>query len=547
MSASTPQYTTMIQQRSQMRPFPVVGSVNGNVFKHAQGNVSLLHATSPPSEASPPPGIMSPLSPSALFALQQPSPQNLLSPTSQIYVDTSSPSSISAHGSSGLGGSITSPHFEIKSEPQPYSPPSGIPAASPASSLYRQQSSPASVGGPLTPTGALQQYAQLQQDNDRKKKGPTPRPQEEVCLVCGDRASGYHYNALACEGCKGFFRRSITKDSKYTCKYDPRDNCFMDMYMRRKCQACRLRKCYNVGMRAECVVPESQCQKKREAKKAQRAPHRSGDSASPASNLSVDRLGDGGKEPRSLVPPPPQKSLEPVEEELINRIVYYQDLFENPKPEDLDRVYSVPFSSPGDPPEDESDRLFQHMTEMTILTVQLIVEFSKNLPGFPTLCREDQISLLKGCSSEVMMLRGARRYDPQRDCIIYANNFPFSRQSYVKAGLGNDGLFRFCRNLCKMKVDNAEYALITAIVIFSERSNLREPKRVEKIQEIYVDALQSYVLSKRKKDSFVALGKLLSVLTELRSLGNNNAKTCFELRMVNRKLPPFLAEIWDIK
>lgn len=37
----------------------------------------------------------------------------------------------------------------------------------------------------------------------RQKKGPTPRQQEELCLVCGDRASGYHYNALTCEGCKG--------------------------------------------------------------------------------------------------------------------------------------------------------------------------------------------------------------------------------------------------------------------------------------------------------------------------------------------------------
>lgn len=35
------------------------------------------------------------------------------------------------------------------------------------------------------------------------KKGPVPRQQEELCLVCGDRASGYHYNALTCEGCKG--------------------------------------------------------------------------------------------------------------------------------------------------------------------------------------------------------------------------------------------------------------------------------------------------------------------------------------------------------
>ena len=67
------------------------------------------------------------------------------------------------------------------------------------------------------------------------------------------------------------------------------------------------------------------------------------------------------------------------------------------------------------------------------------------------------------------MLRGARRYDPQRDSIIYATNYPFSKDNYVKAGLANEALFRFCRNMCKMKVDNAEYALITAIVIFSDR------------------------------------------------------------------------------
>jgi len=42
------------------------------------------------------------------------------------------------------------------------------------------------------------------------------------------------------------------------------------MYMRRKCQECRLKKCLSVGMRPECVVPEYQCAIKRESKRAQK-------------------------------------------------------------------------------------------------------------------------------------------------------------------------------------------------------------------------------------------------------------------------------------
>lgn len=32
---------------------------------------------------------------------------------------------------------------------------------------------------------------------------------EELCVVCGDKASGYHYNALTCEGCKGEEQRLL--------------------------------------------------------------------------------------------------------------------------------------------------------------------------------------------------------------------------------------------------------------------------------------------------------------------------------------------------
>lgn len=75
----------------------------------------------------------------------------------------------------------------------------------------------------------------------------------EVCSVCGDKASGFHYNVLSCEGCKGFFRRSVIKSAQYSCKNSGR--CEMDMYMRRKCQQCRLRKCREAGMLEHCEWP----------------------------------------------------------------------------------------------------------------------------------------------------------------------------------------------------------------------------------------------------------------------------------------------------
>ncbi|OWK05465.1 hypothetical protein Celaphus_00002148, partial [Cervus elaphus hippelaphus] len=61
--------------------------------------------------------------------------------------------------------------------------------------------------------------------------------EEEHCVICGDKTSGYHYNALTCEGCKGFFRR---RNAVYNCKNG--GHCEVDMYMETKCQECRLKK-----------------------------------------------------------------------------------------------------------------------------------------------------------------------------------------------------------------------------------------------------------------------------------------------------------------
>lgn len=48
----------------------------------------------------------------------------------------------------------------------------------------------------MSPSNSVNGYVDSLGGDPKKKKGPAPRQQEELCLVCGDRASGYHYNAL---------------------------------------------------------------------------------------------------------------------------------------------------------------------------------------------------------------------------------------------------------------------------------------------------------------------------------------------------------------
>nr|ALO17612.1 ecysone receptor isoform A [Schistocerca gregaria] len=448
---------------------------------------------------------------------------------------------------------LSSPGSNAAPSPPPHPLFGGAASAGAPAALPNGYASPLSSGGSydpyspggkigredLSPLSSLNGYSADSCDA-KKKKGAAPRQQEELCLVCGDRASGYHYNALTCEGCKGFFRRSITKNAVYQCKYG--NNCEIDMYMRRKCQECRLKKCLTVGMRPECVVPEYQCAVKRKEKKAQKDKDKPNSTTNGSPEVMMLKDIDAKVEPER----PLSNGIKPVspeQEELIHRLVYFQNEYESPSEEDLRRVTSQPTEG-----EDQSDVRFRHITEITILTVQLIVEFAKRLPGFDKLLREDQIALLKACSSEVMMFRMARRYDVNSDSILFANNQPYTKDSYNLAGMGEtiEDMLRFCRQMYAMKVDNAEYALLTAIVIFSERPSLVEGWKVEKIQEIYLEALKAYVDNRRRPKSGTIFAKLLSVLTELRTLGNQNSEMCFSLKLKNKKLPPFLAEIWDV-
>ncbi|KAF4525791.1 hypothetical protein B566_EDAN002053 [Ephemera danica] len=72
---------------------------------------------------------------------------------------------------------------------------------------------------------------------------------EELCPVCGDKVSGYHYGLLTCESCKGFFKRTVQNKKVYTCVADR--SCHIDKTQRKRCPYCRFQKCLEVGMKLE--------------------------------------------------------------------------------------------------------------------------------------------------------------------------------------------------------------------------------------------------------------------------------------------------------
>uniref|UniRef100_K7GHX5 Nuclear receptor domain-containing protein n=1 Tax=Pelodiscus sinensis TaxID=13735 RepID=K7GHX5_PELSI len=75
-----------------------------------------------------------------------------------------------------------------------------------------------------------------------------------LCSICGDRATGKHYGASSCDGCKGFFRRSVRKNHVYSCRFSRQ--CVIDKDKRNQCRYCRLKKCFRAGMKKEAVQNE---------------------------------------------------------------------------------------------------------------------------------------------------------------------------------------------------------------------------------------------------------------------------------------------------
>ena len=54
----------------------------------------------------------------------------------------------------------------------------------------------------------------------------------------------------SCEGCKGFFKRTVRNNHTYVCR-DGHQNCTVDRRLRNRCQFCRFKKCLDMGMQED--------------------------------------------------------------------------------------------------------------------------------------------------------------------------------------------------------------------------------------------------------------------------------------------------------
>uniref|UniRef100_A0A3B5LU71 Thyroid hormone receptor alpha n=1 Tax=Xiphophorus couchianus TaxID=32473 RepID=A0A3B5LU71_9TELE len=283
---------------------------------------------------------------------------------------------------------------------------------------------------------------------------PSYLEKDEPCVVCGDKATGYHYRCITCEGCKGFFRRTIQKNlhPSYTCKYE--GCCIIDKITRNQCQLCRFKKCISVGMAMDLVLDDS----KRVAKR---------------------RLIEENRERRKREEMVRTLQMRPepdsAEWELI-RMVTEAHRHTNAQgsswkqkrkflADDIGHGQLM-LTSDGDKVDLE---VFSEFTKIMTPAITRVVDFAKKLPMFSELPCEDQIILLKGCCMEIMSLRAAVRYDPESETLTLSGEMAVKREHLKNGGLGvvSDAIFDLGKSLAQFNLDDSEVALMQAVLLMS--------------------------------------------------------------------------------
>ncbi|XP_070767868.1 retinoic acid receptor beta-like [Enoplosus armatus] len=340
---------------------------------------------------------------------------------------------------------------------------------------------------------------------------PLPPPRTyKPCFVCQDKSSGYHYGVSACEGCKGFFRRSVQKNMVYTCHRDR--NCIINKITRNRCQYCRFQRCFAVGMSKESVRND---RNRRKGKKED-------------VKMTVMETYELTAELGLIV-------------EKICRA--HRETFPS-----LCQLGKYTTNSSSDHRIQLDLGLWDKFSELATKCIIKVVEFAKRVPGFTGLTIADQITLLKTACLDILILRICTRYTPDKDTMTFSDGLTLTRTQIHNAGFGplTDQVFTFAGQLLPLQMDDTESGLLSAICLVSgDRQDLEEPSKVEVLQEPLLEALKIYS-RKRRPSMPLMFPKALMKITDLRSISAKGAERVVTLKMeIPGSMPPLIEEMLE--
>ncbi|MCJ8745856.1 hypothetical protein PDJAM_G00135300 [Pangasius djambal] len=287
------------------------------------------------------------------------------------------------------------------------------------------------------------------------------------CAICGDKATGKHYGASSCDGCKGFFRRSIRKSHVYSCRFSRQ--CVIDKDKRNQCRFCRLHKCFRAGMKKEAVQNER------------------------------DRISSRRSTPDSHDLPP------------ITVLA---------QAESLSQQISVASPTGSGDISEKKSATVGDVCESMKQQLLVLVEWAKYIPAFGELPLDDQVSLLRAHAGEHLLLGVAKRSMPYKDVLLLGNgcvihrNCPEAEISRV----ANRVLDELVSPFQDIQIDDNEYAALKAIVFFDpDAKSLRDPSKIKSMRYQVQMSLEDYI-NDRQYDSRGRFGELLLLLPTLQSI-----------------------------
>ncbi|XP_029450951.1 vitamin D3 receptor isoform X2 [Rhinatrema bivittatum] len=394
-----------------------------------------------------------------------------------------------------------------------------------------------------------------------------------VCGVCGDRATGFHFNAMTCEGCKGFFRRSMKRKAVFTCPFN--GECRITKDNRRHCQACRLKRCLDIGMMKEFILTDEEVQRKRDLITKRKEEEAMKESQRPKLSEEHQKVIDMLLEAHRKTYDPTYSDFNqfrpPVRTSAENEIRSSSVQTQHFSSEDSsDLLSSIPecgeaqFFSHLLMSEDSSDgsvvasgssqlSMLPHLADLVSYSIQKVIGFAKMIPGFRDLTTDDQIALLKSSAIEVIMLRSNQSFTMEDMSWTCGNeDFKYKISDVTQAGHNLEllePLVKFQIGLKKLELHEEEHVLLMAICIVSpDRAGVQDTSLVEAIQDRLSDVLQTYIMCKHLPPSnHLLYPKMIQKLADLRSLSEEHSKQyrCLSFQPEHTmQLTPLILEVF---